>query len=95
MDVASSGQALVKGDSTSLIDVLSIPTVCQVVLSHFYKVSALRLTCRAICALVGVLHGELESLLGLEQTYIYIPLACRWINTKRFSTCMSRDRSTW
>jgi hypothetical protein len=60
MDVASSGQASFMSDPTTLIDVLSIPTVCEVVLKrmkcqHINR-SALRLACHAICALVSLLH---------------------------------------
>jgi hypothetical protein len=70
----TSGQASNMGDPTTLIDVLSIPTVCEVALRHLDSVTALRLTCHVICALVRLLHAQLKKLredcLGPEVFYM-------------------------
>jgi hypothetical protein len=62
MDAVSSGQASFMSDPATLIDVLSIPTVLEVVLKcQHVERSALRLTCHAICAWVRFLHGQLKK----------------------------------
>jgi hypothetical protein len=61
MDAKYFGQALVQGDPTSLVDVLSIPTVCEVVLRHLGSVTALRQSCSAVCALVRRLTEQTKK----------------------------------
>jgi hypothetical protein len=57
MDVSEVSVPLAENDPSSLVDVLSVPTIGAEVLSRLSDKSALRQTCAVICAMVRHWHG--------------------------------------
>jgi hypothetical protein len=77
MDGTSTSRSSAEGAAISLVDVLSIPTVLEVVLkSQHVKKATLRQTCSAICCVVSAVHAM--SALGLSQELLDLGLKLAW-----------------